>query len=285
MARTTDEILATMDVEQSAQTELSALNSTSRVSIFRLIKYVFAQCANILEQLWDRKQTSIENALQYGVPPSLFWIRSKTFEFQYGDTLTLVDLIPTYAVIDESKQIVTRCTVRQSAGVVYILTAKNEPPEKLSAPEVTALQSYWISAGDGTNQAVGLGYGGQVLSVISLDPDLLFIEATITYDGKYANTIEDDCILALETYISNLGITPIFRTVDMINALRGVTGFVDIFINELSARAAATAWGSGTDLVAADVTVATEYTATAGYMIGETTATFTFADKLTFTAI
>ena len=40
MARTTQEILTTMDEEQVAQTELSALNSPSQTSIYKLWKYI-----------------------------------------------------------------------------------------------------------------------------------------------------------------------------------------------------------------------------------------------------
>lgn len=286
MARTTDEIIATMDAEQAAQTELAALNSTSRVSIFKLTKYISAQCANLLEQLWDAKETQLEALVSQGAPSSLYWLRAKAFDFQYGDTLELVDFIPQYPVIDTSKQIVTRCTIYQGSGaVVYVQVAKNEPPEKFSAPELAAIQDYYTNTGDGTTMGVGVGYGGQVLTVQSLDPDLLFLEAEITYRGNYANVIEDNCITAIENYISNVGVANTFRTIDLIQVLRGVDGFVDINIENLSARDAATAWLSGTDLVTSYTTALTEYTIAAGYMIGETTAGQTFADKLTFTAI
>ena len=69
------------------------------------------------------------------------------------------------------------------------------------------------------------------------------------------------------------------------DALQSVAGFSDIFINNLSCRDAATAWGSGTDLILADTMLLSEYTIDAGYMIGETTVGKTLADKLTFTAI
>jgi hypothetical protein len=289
MARTTEEIIITMDAEQASQPDLIDLNSESSTSIYGLWKYIVAQCYNYLEQLWDAKQLAMENVLATGVPPSLTWLRSKAFDFQYGDNLELVDLVPQYAAIDEDKKIITRCSVSQSGGVVYIYAAKNEPPVKLTAPEKTALQDYYTASGDGTNQAVGIGYGGQVLSVISLDPDLLYIDAIVTYMGKYASTIQEDTNTAIEDYISTLGQNPIFRIVDLIKVLQdNVPGFVDIQIANMSARPFATAWvgvGTGTFIVQAGDILVTKYTAAAGYMTGETTATFTFTDDITFSAI
>lgn len=292
MSRTTEEIIVTMDNDQASQPDLADLNSSSSTAIYTLWKSVIAFCINYLEQLWDAKQDDIETSLTYGAPQSLLWLRSKAFEFQYGDTISMSTditdpyyLVPKYATIDTTKQIITRCVVSQSAGVAYVHVAKNTPPEKLTGGEVSAIEEYYTAAGDGTNQAIGIAAAGQVVTIKTFDPDLLFLEATIYYAGAFAATIQADCIAAIEAYISNLGTTPTFRTTDLVNALKEVDGFVDINFVNLSARDAATAWLSGTDLIAAGVISDYKFETTAGYMIGETTATFTFSDKITFTAI
>jgi hypothetical protein len=290
MARTTEEIIATMDAEQAAQSSLSGLNSPSQTSIYTLWKYIVAQCTNYLEQLFDLKKTEIETILaETGGPSSTAWVRAKAFEFQYDATIpqvmTLVGMIPQYEIIDTAKRIITRCSLSNAAGTVTVLVAKNEPPVKLTAPELASFQGYFTNSGDGTNQAVGIGFAGQSISCYSLDPDLMFMEATITYDGKYANTIQNDTITAIETFISNLGQNPTLRVVELITAIKAVPGFADIFINNLSVRTAVTAWGAGTDVILADTLLLSEIAIAAGYMIGETTATFTLTDKLTFTAI
>lgn len=289
MARTTDEIIATMDATQASQPALSGLTSTSQTAIYKLFKYIFAQAAQVLESLWDRKQQEIEDYIDAGVAPSTAWLRRKTFEFQYDSTvpqvLQLVDLVPTYVPVDESKRIITRCCVSQITGLVTVHVAKNEPPEKLTTSEKNSLQAYFTNVGNGTNQAVGIGYGGQSIQVVSLDPDLLFIEAEITYTGNAS--IQDEIILAIENYISTLGQNPIIRIVEVIAAMRSVVGFVDVEIANMKARPASIPWGGPGDtvLVDANEVLFTEYSASAGYMIGETTAGQTFADKLTFTAI
>lgn len=289
MARTTDEIIATMDEEQASQPELTELDSPSQTAIYKLWKYITAQTINLFEQLIDRKQAAIEEILARGRVFSAEWVQEQCFLFQYDATtpqvVQLVDYVPTYDPVDPTKRIVTRSCVRVVGGVATILVAKNEPPEKLVALEITAINNYFTNTGNGTNKGTGIGYVGQTLSCYSLDPDLLFLEAEIFYNGQYAATIEDDVILAIETYISNLPLDGNLRVVDLTDVIQGVAGFSDIFINNLSCRSAATAWGSGTDLILADTLVATEYETAAGYMIGETTAGETLADKLTFTAV
>jgi hypothetical protein len=290
MPRTTDEIIESMSEEQALHPELSTINSTSATAIYTLWKGVIARVQVYLEQLFDAKRDEIEAILNQSVPPSLQWFRTKAFEFQYDATIPqvmeLIDLIPRYSVVDESKRIITRAgVVGVVGGSVEVRLAKNEPPEKLTSPELSAVQAYFISSGDGTNQAVGIGYGGQVVTCVSYDPDLMQLTATITYDGKYASTFPAQALAAIEGYISNVGVAATFRTNDLINAIESVDGFVDIFINELGCRSAATAFASRTKLVDADETQFTSYDVIAGYMIGETTGGSTLADTLTFTAV
>jgi len=289
MARTTDEIVTTMDEEQASQPDLSDLNSASNTSIVKLWKYIVAQCQSILENLWDRKQAEIESILANGVAPTAYWIRSKTFEFQYDATtpqiIQLVDLVPTYVPVDETKRIVTICNTKAVNNIVYLKVAKDSPPVKLSAPEEAALLAYWANTGDGTTKGYGIGYGGCIIQITNVDPDLVYLKATIKYNGQYNATIQADVTAALNTYLTSLPITSTFRIVDLIDSLQGVQGFNNIFINDLSIRKASVAWGGGTALVTADTTLLDQLEVFAGHAIGETTATFTWADKLTFTAV
>jgi len=289
MARTTAETQATMDAEQAAQPDLATLNSPSQSAIYTLFKYIVAKCQSILEGLWDAKQKELEAILLNSAVPSTEWARLKSFEFQYSatvpQTMTLVNYVPQYATVDTSLRIVTRAFAYNASGLTTLLVAKSEPPEKLAAGELTAIRNYYMNTGNGTNQAVGIGYAGQNISVYSYDPDYLYLHAEITYLGQYASTIQNDCILAIENYISNVGAYPYLTITGLVDALQTVDGFVNIFIHNMSARDAATAFGAGTDIVLADTQLETEYQIVAGYMIGETTASNTLADKLTFTSV
>lgn len=289
MARSTDEIIATMDAEQASQPDLAPLNSQSQTAIYRLFKYVVAQCQNLLESLMDKKIAEIEAVFDRGIPPSTAWVRQKSFEFQYDATIPqvmqLVNLVPTYITVDPTKRIITRCCVGTIAGAVSVFVAKNEPPEKLTVAELASFQDYFINSGNGTDQAVGIGWGGQSITCYSEDPGLVFFEAEIKYNGKFASTFPDECILAMENYISNLGQNPIMRTGSLVDAIQSVTGYVDVFIHNLGCRDSIVPFGSKTDLVGSDVTLLTEFTSSAGYMIPETDTGNTWADKITFTAV
>lgn len=290
MARTTQEILTTMDVEQAAQTELSALNSPSQTSIYKLWKYIIAQCQNILEQLMDAKKIEIENVLAQGSAPSLYWVISKAYEFQY-DAITpqLIyldsNLVPKYVTVDATKRIITRATSLSGVGLCTLYLAKNEPPVKLTVLELASIQGYYSNTGNGTVQGIGIAAAGQSIYCVSLDPDLLFMEATIYFYGQYAGNFKNDCLLAINNFISNLGINPVFRTQELIDKIQGVVGFSDISIVNLAFRPASVLFASKTYLINASTTIYPAVSLDAGYMIGETTIGETFLDKITFTSV
>lgn len=287
--RTTKQIKETMDAQQSALPVLSQLTNTADTDIWVLFKGIVAQTINFFEQLMDRKKAEIETILNNAAVPSTEWARQKAFEFQYDATIPqlmqLVNFVPSYNPVDTTKRIITRSFAYNDSGLTTLLVAKSEPPVKLSAGELTAIFGYYNNSGNGTSKAVGIGFAGQNISVYSFDPDLLFLEAEIKYNGLFNATIKNDCILAIETFISNVGAYPYLKITELVDVLQKVSGFIDIKIKNMSCRSAATAWGSGTSLISTFTQSATEYQIVAGYMIGETTATQTLADKLTFTAL
>ena len=180
MARTTQEIIDTMDAEQANHPSLAQLNSPSQTAIYKLWKYIVAMTARILEQLWDSKKSEIETILSSGVTPSIYWLRQKAFEFQYyavvPQNLQLVNMQATYVPVDLTKRIITRVMTRATPGTSTIFLAKNEPPVPLSAPELSAIQGYFTNTGTSTTQAIGVGYAGQYITCLSFNPDLLFLQ-------------------------------------------------------------------------------------------------------------
>lgn len=289
MARTTQEIINSMDAEQSSQPDLATLNSPSQTAIYRLWKYIVAKCQNVLEQLWDEKQKELNATVSSGIPTSIYWFRQKCFEFQYDSlvpqVVQLVNMIPTYNPVDASKRIITRCAVSGTVSGITLKVAKSNPPTALSLSEANALTNYFIASGDGTAQAIGIAPAGCTVSVTSLAADLLFLQATITYQGQYSGSIQSQCVSTIENFISDLGITANFRIVDLVSALRKVDGFVDIYINNLSWRSDATPFGMGTVIVNSGDVIFTLIQSTAGYAIGETTVSNTLNDTITYTAI
>lgn len=290
MARTLTEIIAAMDAEQAAQTNLSTLNSPSLTAVYTLWKYIVGVQMYLFEVLFDRKKAEIETILDNNVFGSEIWVRDKTFEFQYDATtpqvIQLVDMVPTYVPVDTTLRIVSRCSVQSSAGTCTILVAKGEsPPEPLTVAEQAALTNYWNAGGTQFGEEIGIGVAGVLYAISSLDPDRFYIKADIYYKGTYANTISTDVINKLNEYMANIEFGGNVRTVDVVDYLQQVAGFDDIIINDLAIRSSATAFASRTSLILANATVLNSATTIAGYVIEEDDATHTFIDSLTFIAV
>jgi len=289
MARTQEEILATMDAEQASQTELASLNSTSGTAIYSLWKNMIAYVQSLFESLVEEKKAEIEVLVSAPTAPTIFWIQKKAFEWQYDATtpqvIELIDGVPQYRIVDESLRILTIASVRLSTYSVTLTAAKNSPPEKLSAGELTALNGYFSAGGDGTTKGIGVGYAGQFMQCYTFDPDLVYIEAEISYTGVSEDSIRNDCFEIIQNYLYNLPISSTFRTIDLTDALQGVQGFVNIFITELAVRWDSVAFASRVKLIDADTTLLNEITVLAGYALQEDTVGETWTDKITFTAV
>jgi hypothetical protein len=291
MARTTDEIIETMDAEQAAQpTLVSELTTPSQTGIYTLWKYITAQIINYVEQLWDAFKIQLEASIATAPVGSESWLQSKVFEFQYSATvpqlLEVVDFAPAYNPVDETLRIITRCAVKTAPNnTVLVKVAKSDPPVALSAPELAALQSYLTDGGDGSyvGRGRGLGFAGINIKAISLSADRLFINGTIYYNGQFASVIAANVIAAINTYMANLPFNGSVSLLDITDAIQSVEGVNDIFLNNVAIRASATAFASKSYLIQSNTTSLTTYPTYAGYIIEEDTVGEDFLTKLTFT--
>lgn len=294
MARTVDQIKAQIDEQIAAKPLLAILIlNPSQAAIWKDFRHAIAVCIAFFEQLLDKFKSDIEETISSAPPHTAPWVRQKAFEFQYDATTPQVlvlgsDLVPRYPDIDPSKRIISVCCTRlNTSRLLEMKVATGIPPAKLTSGQLSAIQGYFNDGGDTTTLGVGLGIAGVAYDIQSLDPDLLFMEATIFYNGQYAATIKNDVILAIETYLANLPPTGRFKTISLIDAIQSVNGgnaVNDIDIVNLALRPASLAFpGGDTYLVQTSATLGTELDVVAGYAIGETTTANTLADKLTFT--
>ncbi len=107
----------------------------------------FATAQNTFEQLADVTKTEIQEIADAAPTGNPKWIQTQILKFQFGDVVQLgANFVPFYPVIDTTKQIVTRCAVFSDPNetTVEIKVAKSEnPPEPLTAAELTALEDYY----------------------------------------------------------------------------------------------------------------------------------------------
>ena len=282
MARTIAQIQAQIIATKQAQPELAGLTSTSKRAIWNLWTFVIATCIGIFEQLLDSFLTNVETQVNAIAGASILWLQAKMFQFQYDATIPqvvqLINTVPQYPVVDATKQIITACSVTSSlSNQVTIKVAKSNPYVALVSAELTAAQSYINTIG-----AAGISY-----TVISLNPDKLYVQASIYYQGQYSTVIQQNVIDAINSFLQNLSITNFngsMKISDLEGVIRNVAGVNDVILNNVKGRDDASTFANGVDLVLNNTVISRQWDTVAGYIVQETTSGKTFADSLIFIA-
>ncbi|MGN7818790.1 hypothetical protein ACTJJB_01600 [Chitinophaga sp. 22536] len=278
MARQISQIQQQILDQVAADPVLSpALTSTSKRAIYRLWAYITSVAIGMLEQLMDIFSAAIETTVSKGAPASAAWIQDRVFKFQYNadvpQIVQLVNLAPTYPVVDPSLRIITRCSVTTNiANNVIVKVAKGEPPQALSPAQLSAVQSYVDTIG-----AAGVSY-----NVISTDPDLLYIQGQVFYNGQYSDVISANVIQAINTFLAQLPFNGQMRISSLEFAIRNVVGVTDVLLQNVAARAYNTSFGGVPNMVLNNQVISRLWPTVSGYMIPETTAGNTPADTLQF---
>jgi hypothetical protein len=277
MARSIEIIQAGLIADFQAQPELAAANSTSNRAVWRLFLFVQATAIMILEQIIDVFKSENETKISKAIPNTQSWITDKVFQFQYSSTnpqiVQLVDFAPVYPVIDKSLQLITRCSVISTvSNRVIIKAAKKEPPEKLTPTEVSSLQDYINTIG-----AIGISY-----TATSSDPDRLYINADIYYNGQYSSIISDSVKAAINNYLATLPFNGQIKASDLEIAIRAVNGVSDCLISNLKIRSDVTSFDDGTFLIQNKTTISRIFQTIAGYVVSEDESGQTLDDSLNF---
>jgi hypothetical protein len=280
MARSISQIKSQMIDEKNNQSALSGLTSTSQTAIWNLYFFIVATAINIFEQLQDLYKSDIQTQIANAIPQTKQWLQSMVFNFQFDannpQILSLVDLVPQYAIVDTTKQIVTRCSVNTEINKqVSIRVAKENPPVKLTTAEVNALSSY----------VTLIGNAGVTYNVISLDPDLIEINADIYYNAQYSAIISDSMTNAINTFLANIDFNGAIYVGKLEDAMRGVAGVNDVKINVLNVRASFETYAQTHTLYNLSTGINNRlYQPYAGYIITETQTSHTLTDTLTYHA-
>lgn len=262
----------------AADTTLGTLlTSTSKRAIYRLFTYIVAVAINALEQLIDIFTASVEDIATKAAPATSSWLQNQILKFQYSATtpqvIQLVNYAPAYPIVDETLRIISRCSVTTNlSSSVLIKVATGSTPAALSAPQLSALQSY-VSQ---------IGIAGVNYSVTSDTSDKLYVQANVYYLGQYSAVISANVVAAIEAYLSAIPFNGQVKITDIEDAITGVEGVTDVVLVNVRARGNATAFSSGSFLVQNQQTIGRLWATVAGYIVGETTASNTLTDTLTF---
>lgn len=262
------------------------VNSTSAVSITNLLAYIFAAYNAYQEQLNDQFVQTIEN-LENSIPAAnLLWIQKKAFEFQYSLTNPQVikfdtaNILPYYESVNPNYQIITNCSVTElDTYQVNIKVAKGSTgsfAQPLNPYELSAFKFYCNQI-----KPAGLKY-----NCISVPSDRLFCKCTVYYSGIYSATIANSLYTAYKQYLNNIPFGGGIKYVDLVIALRSVTGVDDLVIEELKARPYTSDWGDSVTIVS-DRTVIyyPEYITVSGYISEDDEPGADFINNLTLLTI
>ena len=221
---------------------LFAEEGGSIVGSFNLEADTIAQCLAIQSQLFDLYQTKITDIANSAVPTTDAWAQSEILKFQYSTSnpqaVQLVNLIPTYAVVDPTLRIISRCSVKTLGnGIVAVKVATGTPPQALGSAMKTALIAYC---------SIVFG-GGVVIIITSLNPDLFYLDANVYYDGQYVSSIITSVESSIKAYLAGIPFNGTVVKSDLEVAIKATTGVKDVVVNAMSCRDNAAAF-TGVDV-------------------------------------
>ncbi len=244
-----------------SQTFLQKLTTTSRVSIWHLYIWVHAFAIWIHEFLFEEHKKTVELRATEIIVGPLPWYRKKSFEFQLGDTLQLIDGENyQYAIIDVSKQIIKRSAAIDAGGQVRLKVAKLQGnlPIPLTQSEKNSFLSY-------INK---IKIAGTNVAVISEPSDLLKLSYDIFYDPLVLKTngesilnpgtfpVED----AINNHISNLPFNGVLTLTFLTDSIQQVEGVIDPRLISASAKSGNIPY----------LLIDKEYNAVAGHLVIDT---------------
>lgn len=254
------------------------LTSPSSVALFNLFSYIVATSEATEEQLYDAFVTQIEAQIAQAAPMTPQWIQHQVLTWQYSSTtpqiiqLNTETFAPYWPVVNPSLYLVTRCAVIPGVfGQVLIKVAKGSTPTQLVSGELNALQSFVNT----------IGAAGIIYNAVSYAADLLSTAVTVYYQGSYASVIQANLLAAYNAYLASIPFNGTVTVSGIETALLGVTGVNDVVLNDISARPATTAFGSGVPLVTNNQWVLRQWPTMAGYIQDEVTTGQDFISLLT----
>jgi hypothetical protein len=227
----------------SEKNNLSNLNTTSKVSIWRLFVYIQAFAIFVHETIFDTHKQEIEELIALNKIHNLRWYRGKALIFQLGYSLYLESDLYNNDTVDESlvlaSQIVKQASVEELAGRLKIKVAKEDGNGLgaltfLTNPEIQAFTQYMSLVKD----------AGTRIDIISRAPDQLKLTLDLYFDplilssnGERLDGSENEPILkAIEFFLYNLEFNGELILTKFTDYLQLVEGVEMPVINEAFAK-------------------------------------------------
>ncbi len=253
---TREEIFNDIATEQAKYPELADLNSTSKVSIWYLIRWIFSEMFLIVLEYFDLHKSEVETIIEAAPYATLNWYRARAKEFQLDDALTEINGRFIYATTDPEKQIIKQVAIVSNNRYLIFKIAKEQSNELTACPadEITKFSGY-------INQ---IKYPGTFVYVESNLPDLLILNFKIEYNALLnLADVQTTVNATLNNYVKNILFNGKFNVTAAIDELQKLREVKNPFFVSATGRTNAQSIGEAQSF-------SQYYQATAGYMKIET---------------
>ncbi len=256
------------DTEQDLQT---ALNSTSKVAIWRLWAYLTAVAIYTHETLWEIFRAEVQAVADSAIVGTVPWYQAQVLIYQDGDTLVYNPVTGKYAYATSQPllQIVKRCAViEQQDGVLAFKVAKliSGAPGALDGAEQSSLALYIKK----------IRFAGTRFTLLSGNGDIILVQAVIYYDGVIPlATITAGVEAAITNYLGALPFNGELLLSKLNDQIQEVTGVLDSVLTSVQTKSV-----PGNPFTVINRIHVPVY----GYYTIDTTTGNTLADTLTFIA-
>lgn len=259
----------------------------SKYNYQKLIFWTMAFCQSLLEQIMDSFKVDVEATVSVLAPPTPAWLQDQLLNvFEYDPIAVPIaqldvttNFIPYYPNPNPAFRVVKYAAVQRGAlGTTKILIAGSDGinPVPLDTATVAAALTFTET----------IGVSGIYYSTLSLDADRLFMQLDVYFNGLYSAVMQTNVIAAINDYMqtqtdpsqNRIPFSGALVLSDLEKAIKAVPGVIDcVFIN-VQARAFATTFGLGTNLVLNSTLTQRNYPTQAGYIQLEDTPDFTLYD-------
>lgn len=207
---------------------MTAFSTGSKVALWRLYLWLFAFGTYVLELIYDRHVTQIEEIVARTRVGTLSWYVAEAKKYQAGDTLTLDSAgFYVYDPVDESARLVSQAAASAASGIVYVKVAKDGSSdlEPLTTLELAQFQAY----------VDDIAPAGIIVQAQSFTADLLAYSLSVIHDGLRApGDIRTDVIAAVDAYIRALPFDGTFYVQSLVDAVQVVPGVLSIGVIDIT---------------------------------------------------
>jgi len=212
---------------------LKDVSTKSKVDPWRSMAWVFASVIEDIKTLFElfKKETK-KIARENRIGTVEWWLQSVS-EFQFGDSIQVIDGKPLYAVENPEKRIVTNVSHQVASGINIIKAVKGVFPDfvPLSESERSALDFYLRRIAP-----PGIKFG-----LISRDAEQIKIVGDLFYQGlNDLAEIQSKVEAAIDSYIKllpangeNVVFNGSFVLNELIDQVREIEGVNDFRVNEI----------------------------------------------------